>query len=72
MNRLTDPEGMAQDQQLTDVAAILAVGFLRYEKRMPQLAEFQTSSLNSAKEPRQFTEKELDSSGDQSLHCDAG
>ena len=51
-----------------EVAAILAKGFLRLRGRYPKLE----ARDSNTKDSDQFTEKELDSSGDQSLHCDVG
>jgi len=42
-------EDISQDEQLNEVADILALGFLRLKKRMPQLAELPSMSQKQAK-----------------------
>jgi hypothetical protein len=62
MYHTTNPEEMSQQERDSEVAAILARGFLRLQKITMQPVE------NSAEKP----EKQLDVSGHQSVHGTEG
>jgi len=61
-------DDMPQCPITEEVAAILAKGFHRLQKINPSL----NGQESSTKESEQLSDKELDSSDDQSLHCEAG
>jgi len=53
---------------IEEVAAFLAKGFHRLRTSSPKLESCEPAAEESA----QLSDKELDSSDDQSLHCDVG